>query len=83
MLQLKIKATELTGLVYRELLDVQRNALKMAQKKRPLLSIRDSFRKMIIVGGSAPSYRAHDGILIISLRDFLLWRERVGRLLVF
>ena len=83
MLQLKIKATELTGLVYRELLDVQRNALKMAQKKRPLLSIRDSFRKMIIVGASGPSYQDHDGILIISLRDFLLRRERVGRLLEF
>lgn len=59
------------------------DASKMAQEKRPLLSIRDSFRKMIIVGGSGPSYQDHDGILIISLRDFLLRRERLGRLLAF
>lgn len=59
------------------------DASKMAQEKRPLLSIRDSFRKMIIVGGSGPSYQDHDGILIISLRDFLLRRERMGRLLEF
>lgn len=37
MLQLKIKATELTGLVYRELLDVQRNAEKAAGGVRELV----------------------------------------------
>ena len=56
---------------------------KMAQEKRPLLSIRDTFRKMIIVGGSSPSYQDHDGILIISLRDFLLRPEKMERLVQF
>ena len=37
MLQLKIKATDLTGLVYRELLDVQRNAEKAAGGVRELV----------------------------------------------
>lgn len=37
MLQLKIKASELTGLAYRELLDVQRNAEKAAGGVRELV----------------------------------------------
>lgn len=59
------------------------DASKMEQEKRPLLSIRDSFRKMIIIGGSNPSYQDSDGILIISLRDFLLRPEKLERLLQF
>ncbi len=44
---------------------------KVAQEKRSLLQIKDSFQKMIIVGGLAPSYINDDGIVIMNIIDFL------------
>ena len=59
------------------------DAEKMAQEKRSLLSIHDSFRKMIIVGDAITSYQDQDGVLIVSLVDFLLHSERLERLFQF
>ena len=39
---------------------------------RPLLSIKDSFKKLVIVGGLQPTYMTEDGVLVQNLFDFLL-----------
>lgn len=44
---------------------------KQAQELRPLLSIKDSFKKVIITGGLQPTYMNDDGVLIQNLFDFL------------
>ena len=54
---------------------------KWTQEKRSLLSIRDSFRKIIIVNDNSISYQERDGILILSLRDFLLRQDKLDALL--
>lgn len=48
---------------------------KQAQELRPLLSIKDSFKKVIITGGLQPTYMNDDGVLIQNLFDFLLEEE--------
>ena len=45
---------------------------KQAQERRPLLSIGDNFRKMIIVGDNIKRKVDTQGIVTISLLDFLL-----------
>ncbi len=45
---------------------------KATQEKLPLLRIRDSFTKLIIVNDPIEPHRDDDGIFFLSLRDFLL-----------
>ncbi len=45
---------------------------KAQQEQRGLLSISDSFRKIIVVGGSQKIRRDENGIMTIGLRNFLL-----------
>ncbi len=45
---------------------------KMKQEKKPLLSINDNFRKMIIVKDAVKRYATEEGIEVISLQDWLL-----------
>ena len=45
---------------------------KLAQEQRSLLSIPDSFRKIIVVGGNQKVRRDENGIAAIGLRNFLL-----------
>jgi predicted AAA+ superfamily ATPase len=45
---------------------------KKKQEKRPLLKIRDSFRKIIVVKDNIKPYNDDDGIAVIGLKDFLL-----------
>ncbi len=45
---------------------------KVAQEKKSLLRIGDSFEKIIIVNENIRSFQCDDGILILSLEDFLL-----------
>lgn len=49
---------------------------KKAQKLKSLLHIRDGFPKIVLVNQDVPAYRTEDGILIQSIRDFLLHEER-------
>lgn len=46
--------------------------MKMAQEKRPLILINDSFKKIIVVKEEIKPWINEDGILIIGLKDFLL-----------
>ena len=49
---------------------------KMQQETRSLKYIKDSFQKIIIVGGAMrPTYQTEDGILVMSIYDFLLKPE--------
>ncbi|MBQ6056157.1 MAG: ATP-binding protein [Treponema sp.] len=48
------------------------SAEKQAQELRPLLFIKDSFKKVVITGGLQPTYMNDDGVLIQNLFDFLL-----------
>ena len=48
------------------------DADKMEQEKRSLRLVRDSFRKLLIVGEHTKSWSDDDGIQIISIYDFLL-----------
>ncbi len=45
---------------------------KQEQELASLKHIGDSFQKIIIVGGSQPTYRNESGILILNIFDFLL-----------
>jgi len=47
-------------------------AEKQTQEMRPLLSIKDSFKKVVLVGGLQPTYMTDDGVLVQNLFDFLL-----------
>ena len=48
---------------------------KTEQELRSLKQIKDSFLKVIIVGGMQPTFRNDDGILILNIFDFLLNRS--------
>ena len=48
---------------------------KTEQKLRSLKQIKDSFLKVVIVGGMQPTFRNDDGILILNIFDFLLNRS--------
>ncbi len=45
---------------------------KYDQELASLRSIRDSFKKIMIVGATQPTYKNDDGILILNIFDFLL-----------
>lgn len=45
---------------------------KMAQEIRPFLKINDSFKKIVITGNTPRPFYTEDGILIMSVYDFLL-----------
>ena len=45
---------------------------KTEQELRSLKQIKDSFLKVVIVGGMQPTFRNDDGILILNIFDFLL-----------
>ena len=45
---------------------------KRETELRSLNRVGDSFRKIVIVGGSSPHYQNNDGIIFISLYDFLI-----------
>jgi ATPase len=47
---------------------------KTEQELRSLKQIKDSFQKVVIVGGMQPTFRNDDGILILNIFDFLLNR---------
>ena len=48
---------------------------KTKQELRSLEQIKDSFLKVVIVGGIQPTFRNDDGILILNIFDFLLNRS--------
>lgn len=48
---------------------------KQRQESRPLCKINDSFKKIIITQSDIYAYHNEDGILIMSLKDFLLHRH--------
>ena len=52
---------------------------KTEQELRSLKQIKDSFLKVVIVGGMQPTFRNDDGILILNIFDFLL--NRSGQML--
>ena len=45
---------------------------KREQELKSLMHIKDSFQKIVIMGGMQPTYRNENGILILNLFDFLL-----------
>ncbi len=45
---------------------------KYDQELASLRSIRDSFKKIMIVGATQPTYKNEDGILILNIFDFLM-----------
>jgi hypothetical protein len=45
---------------------------KMAQEKRPLLAVRDFFRKILIEGDDFEPYQDDDGVVHVGAIDFLL-----------
>jgi predicted AAA+ superfamily ATPase len=45
---------------------------KRQQELNSLLNIKDGFRKIIIVGGIAPTYQDENGVLMLNVFDFLL-----------
>ena len=47
---------------------------KTEKELRSLKQIKDSFLKVVIVGGMQPTFRNDDGILILNIFDFLLNR---------
>lgn len=51
---------------------------KVEQETNSLLRVNDSFQKMIIVGGLAPSYINEGGIVIINIIDFLTKPESLN-----
>lgn len=47
------------------------------QKMRPLLSIKDSFKKIVVVGVLQPTYMTDDGVLVQNLFDFFARRKGI------
>ncbi|MDO4405399.1 MAG: ATP-binding protein, partial [Atopobiaceae bacterium] len=45
---------------------------KRAQEERPLVSAPDSFKKIIVVGGSQKASRDDNGIVTMGIKQFLL-----------
>lgn len=57
------------------------NSEKESQEQRPLLNVTDSFRKMIIVGDDIMRKTNDNGVVTMSLFDFLLDENSVSSLL--
>lgn len=45
---------------------------KLEQEQRSLLSVNDSFRKMIVTADNVPTHQTNNGIEIVNIVDFLL-----------
>ena len=54
------------------------NPDKIIQKERPLLSIGDSFKKIIIVRDNIKARRNEDGIMTIGMLNFLLEEDSLN-----
>ena len=52
----------------------------MMQESKSLTMIRDSFKKIIIVNNNLKMYKTDDGIIIVSLKDFLLDEDILQKL---
>lgn len=52
---------------------------KTAQELRPLLKIRDSFKKIVITLNTPKLFYSEEGILMMSVYDFLLDAESLER----
>ncbi len=52
---------------------------KTAQELRPLLKIRDSFKKIVITSNTPRPFYSEEGILMMSVYDFLLDAESLER----
>lgn len=52
------------------------NPGKKNRRCKSLLHIRDGFPKMILVNQNIPKYHTEDGIIIMSIQDFLLDTSR-------
>ena len=48
------------------------DADKQRQEMRPLLAVRDSFKKIVIVGGSKRPSQDDTGIVTMGLKQFML-----------
>ena len=55
------------------------DAEKRAQELRPLLKIGDSFRKIVVTRDPTPAYYDDNGILTMSIYDFLLDPQSLSR----
>ena len=53
---------------------------KMMQESKSLTMIRDSFKKIIIVNNNLKMYKTDDGIIVVSLKDFLLDEDILQKL---
>lgn len=51
---------------------------KKEQEFNSLRRIKDSFQKIVIVGGLTPTYQTDDGILVVNIFDFLLKDNLLG-----
>ena len=51
---------------------------KMKQEFNSLLRIKDSFKKIVIVGTPTPTYQNEEGILTINIYDFLMYPESLN-----
>ncbi len=51
---------------------------KREQEEASLLRIRDGFGKMILVNSDVPRYRTEDGIVVMSILDFMLDPDALG-----
>jgi len=55
------------------------NQDKMTQEERPLISIHDSFKKIIIIKEDIKAWRNDNGTLIMGLKDFLFNRDSLDK----
>ena len=51
---------------------------KERQEQRPLTSVNDSFKKIIIVGNPASLHYNENGVLIMDIYDFLLNKDSLN-----
>ena len=51
---------------------------KKAQELRPLLNVRDFFKKIIIVKDDIVPWHNEEGVLIIGIKDFLLREDSLN-----
>lgn len=51
------------------------DAEKKVQEERPLVSINDSFKKIIILNGDIVPRHQENGVTILGLKDFLLNKD--------
>jgi len=52
---------------------------KMRQESRPLVSVADSFKKIIVVKDPIKLWRTEEGVVVMGLRQFLLEPNSLDR----